>query len=142
VTDLPLPLAERMARVTAACEAACARHHSLLEVQRAALRTDDSEVLADLADESAELLAAIERQVRFPAEVRQYLEQAQGPRAVTARQRLQQLHSLLVGAQAGVREIERLLLIRRAGLLRELGALTVAGPGNPLFPPASLDVTG
>lgn len=142
MTDLPVRLAERIARVTAACEAACDRHDDLLDVQRVALRTDDSELLAGLAEESAELLTVIEREVRFPAEIRRLLEQAQGPRATTARQRLEQLRKLVLRAQSGVRQIEALLLTRRAALLRELGALTMAGPGDPLFPPASLDVTG
>jgi hypothetical protein len=142
VTDLPLPLAERIARATAACEVACHRHRDLLDVQRVALRTDDSDLLASLADESAELLAVVERETRFPAEIRRTLEQAQGPRAMTARQRLQQVEGLVLQAQASVREIERGLLTRRAALLRELSALTVAGPGAPLIPPTSLDVTG
>ena len=142
MTDLPVPLAERIARVTAACEAACHRHRDLLEVHRAALRSDDSDVLASLAEETAELLAVVERETRFPAEIRRLLDRAEGPRAVTARQRLQQLRDLVFRAQSGVREIERGLLTRRAALLRELGALTLAGPGAPLLPPASLDVTG
>ena len=142
MTDLPVRLAERIARVTAACEAACDRHRDLLEVQRAALRSDDSDVLAGMAVESAELLAVVERETRFPAEVRRLLDAAQGPRATTARQRMQHLRELVVRAQSGVREIERGLLTRRAALLRELGALTLAGPGAPLIPPASLDVTG
>lgn len=142
MTDLPVKLAERIARVIATCEAACLRHRDLLDVQRAALRMDDSNLLASLADESAELLAVVEREVRFPAEIRLVLEQAQGPRATTARQRLAQLRQLMVMAQGGVREIEQALSIRRAALLRELGALTMAGPGDPLLPPASLDVTG
>ncbi len=142
MTDLPAQLAERIARVTAACEAACDRHHDLLEVQRAALRDDDSSVLAGLANESAELLAVVERETRFPAEIRRLLDTAQGPRATTARHRLQQLRDLALRAQSGVREIERGLARRRASLLRELGALTLAGPGAPLIPPASLDVTG
>lgn len=142
MTDLPVQLAERIARVTTTCETACARHRDLLEVQRAALRTDESDVLADLADESAELLAVVERETRFPVEIRTLIDRAQGPRATTARQRLEQLRQLVVRAQAGVREVETALLTRRAALLRELGALTLAGPGAPLIPPASLDVTG
>lgn len=142
MNDLPVRLAERIARVSAECEAACDRHRDLLDVQRAALRTDDGELLAQLADESAELLAVVERQVRFPAEIRRLLDQAQGPRATTARLRLDQIRALVVRAQAGVREVETILMTRRAALLRELAALTVAGPGAPLFPPTSLDVTG
>lgn len=142
MTDLPLLLAERIARATAACEVACHRHRDLLDVQRAALRSDDSDLLANLADESADLLAVVERETRFPIEIRRTIEQSQGPRATTARQRLQQVHQLVLQAQASVREIERGLLTRRASLLRELSALTVAGPGAPLIPPAALDVTG
>lgn len=142
MTDLPVGLAERIARVTTACESACARHGDLLDVQRAALKSDDSDVLAGLAEESAELLAVVERETRFPAEIRRLLDASQGPRATTARQRLQILRELVLRAQSGVREIERGLLTRRAALLRELSALTVAGPGAPLIPPASLDVTG
>lgn len=142
MTDLPVQLAERIARVTTVCEAACQRHRDLLEVQRAALRTDDGELLVQLADESNELLAVVERETRFPAEVRVALDQSRGPRATTARLRLEELRHLVLRAQAGVREVETVLMTRRAALLRELGALTVAGPGAPLIPPASLDVTG
>lgn len=142
MNDLPVRLAERIARVVTACESACERHRDLLDVQRAALRTDDGELLVGLADESAELLAVVERETRFPAEIRTLIDRAQGPRATTARQRMERLRHLVLRAQAGVREVETALFTRRAALLRELGALTLAGPGAPLIPPASLDVTG
>lgn len=142
MTELPQALAARIARTAAICLAACAQHADLLETQRAALRFDDSELLASLAEESAELLASVERQTRFPPEIRRALQESTGPRATRAREQLDQIRRQASQAEAAIHELTEVLATRKIALLRELGALTSAGPGWVLTPPTALDVTG
>lgn len=142
MSDLPEALAARIARALDACLLACGRHQDLLATQRAALRTDDSALLASLADESAELIASVERQTRFPVEIRRMVLESSGPLATLARQQLEQIRRQAASAQAGIQELTATLVARKIGLLRELGSLTSAGPRTLTLPPATLDVTG
>ncbi len=142
MSDLPEALAARIARTTEACEQACARHQDLLTTQRAALRGDDTATIAHLADESAELLASVERQTRFPLEIRRALLDASGPRATVARQQLAQIRQQALQARHTIQDLTAVVTARKVTLLRELSALTSAGPGAVLVPPATLDVTG
>ncbi len=144
MSDLPAALSDTAVRALDASRAAYARYLHLLDAQRAAIRSDDLDLLATLADEASAVLSTLERETRLPPELGQHLAGAAGPRAHAVRTLMASLGGEVETARAGIGEFTTHLEARRRALLGALADLS--GGGSPFRPPrpapAALDATG
>lgn len=149
MTDLPLPLFSRIAAVLESQRTAIGRHAHLLDAQRAALRADDLELLAELACQAAELLEGLEDANRGLRLVSNQIEGAAGSRAETVRVLRGAVAAELGMAFAGVRQFTEMLQGRRRTLMQaiqELEGRAMTQPGRGFrgrsAEPSILDQTG
>lgn len=140
-------LLESAAQLLEAHRSAYGRYHQLLDAMRVALRAEDLELLAHLAEQATDILAAIERHQRLPLEVEQALASSD-PDAEAVRQLVAAVRIEGDQARAGLQSLLERLVEQRATLLRALRALEGGGeaPGSPYregpVAPNYLDTTG
>lgn len=144
MSDLPATLSDTTVRALDASRTAYARYRHLLDAQRAALRSEDLDLVAALADEATAVLGALERETRLPPELGQHLPGAAGPRAHEVRTLVAALGLEVEAARAGIGEFTTRLELRRRALLGAMADLS--GGGSPFRPPrpapSALDATG
>ncbi len=149
MTDLGESLATRVCALLEAQRTAIGRHAHLLDAQRAALRADDLELVADLSGQSAHLLQNLEEAGRHLVVIQGQLAGAEGPRASMVRSLLAAVTAEVHIAFAGVRQFTEALVHKRNRLLQgitELGGRGLGPPGrsfrDPPADPTILDRSG
>lgn len=120
MTDLSESFYQRVGTLLETQRAAVARYTGLLEAQRAALRSDDLDLLADVAGQAAHLLAALEGAGRHLTIARGPLAETAGPRSDDVRTMLAALALELEQVFAGVRQFSGLLQARRDQLVEAI----------------------
>jgi hypothetical protein len=149
VNDLSQQFFVRVSTLLEAHRASIARWAGLLEAQRAALRSDDLELLADVSGQAALLLQGLEETTRHLNLVRGPLSDTDGPRTQAVRGTLAALAVELEGAFAEIRQFAEVVQERRSRVvraLREQDGAALGRPGNSfrggLGDPAFLDRSG
>jgi hypothetical protein len=108
-----------------------ARYAGLLEAQRAALRSDDLELLAEMANQAAHLLEGLEKAGRHLTLARGPLAETVGPRSDSIRAMLAALAIELEQGFAAARQFSHLLLERRTRLVGVIVDENGAPGGRP-----------
>jgi hypothetical protein len=134
VSDLPDALHERAARALVGSRVSYARYLQLLEAQRAALRADDIDLLAQLAAEGVALLGELEQSICLPPELVLVLSQSEGPLRDDVERLLETVQLEVGAAQAEIRRFATALEARKTVMLATLSKLH---PPDPAPPPAT-----
>jgi hypothetical protein len=143
VSDLREPVYRRVMAALARCAEAGDHLLALQDSQRAALRGGDFGLLASLAEESAALLARVERTSRLSPGLWTELAASHGPNASALSECLAQVRGRMGAVAAGVQEFTLGLTKARERIRRDLTAMQGGRPGSSCpLPPAALDVTG
>ncbi len=149
MSDLPVPLSERACALLTAQRTAVARYAALLEGQRAALRAEDPELLADLASQAEAVVHGLETACRHLTVLRTPLQDAAGPRRDQADDLLTALSAELERAFEVVRVIAEQAHDRRQAIVRSIvelerypAAAAPAGYTPTSAEPAFLDRCG
>jgi hypothetical protein len=133
VSDLSERFYTGVATLLESQRAEVARYAGLLEAQRAALRSDDLELLADMAGQAAHLLEGLEKTGRHLTLARGPLAETAGPRSESVRAMLTALAIELEQGFAAAHQFSHLLQERRkrlvGAMLDENGA-PGSRPGN------------
>ena len=131
--DLSPDLYARLAELLEAQRVAVARHAGLLDAQRAALRSDDLELLVDVTGQAAHLLEGLELAGRHLTLASGPLAETTGPLSDAVRATVAALAGELHTAFAGVRQFAEALQERRDRLVRIIldeNGMPVGRPGN------------
>jgi hypothetical protein len=149
MTDLAERACTRMAELLEAQRAAIAHHAGLLQAQRAALRSDDLELLSEIAGEAAHVLERLEVTSRHLVVGGGPPPGASGPRSDLIRSLLVTVAVELDRAYADLRQFTEAVQERRARLIDTLaedraGVRRRPGNGFRAAPPgpAFLDRSG
>ena len=145
MSDLPAPLYERACALLTAQRSAVARYSALLDGQRAALRAEDPELLADLAGQAEAVVHGLETACRHLTVLRTPLEEATGPRRDQVSALLAALFAELERAFDSVRLIAEQAQTRRQAVVRsivELDGGQGGRSGNSYRPGSFLDRSG
>lgn len=134
MSDLPDALHERAARALVGSRVNYARYLQLLEAQRAALRADDIDLLAQLAAEGVALLGTLEQSIQLPRELVEALSQSEGPLRDDVERLLETVQLEVGAAHAEIRRFATALEARKTVMLATLNKLH--GPDQPP-PPAT-----
>jgi hypothetical protein len=131
VTDLPVPLHEWAARTLVGSRVTYARYLQLLEAQRAALRADDIDLLAQLAAEGVVVLGELEEGIRLPPNLIEALTQSVGPRRDDVERLLETVQLEVSSAHAEIRRFATALEARKTVMQAALARLHRPDPPNP-----------
>jgi hypothetical protein len=131
VTDLSRQLFVRVSTLLEAQRASIARWAGMLEAQRAALRSDDLELLADVSSQAALLLQSLEESTRGLDLARGPLSETEGPRTDTVRETMAAIAAELEVAFANIRQFSEVVQERRSRVVRALQEQDGAAPGRP-----------
>jgi hypothetical protein len=149
VNDIEPAFCDRVCTLLEAQRAAIARYGHLLDGQRAALRAEDLELLAELAAQAADLLGDLEAASRHLVRVTGHLSGRDGGRSRTVRELIAVVSLELQQELARVRQFTEAVQHRKGALVRAIGELEGGShprPGNsfrPLPPgPNFLDRSG
>lgn len=134
MSDLPDALHERAARALVGSRVNYARYLQLLEAQRAALRADDIDLLAQLAAEGVALLGTLEQSIQLPQELVEALSQSEGPLRDDVERLLETVQLEVGAAHAETRRFATALEARKTVMLATLNKLH---PPDQPPPPAS-----
>lgn len=133
MSDLPDALHERAARALVGSRVSYARYLQLLEAQRAALRADDIDLLAQLAAEGVALLGTLEQSIQLPQDLVEVLSQSEGPLRDDVERLLETVQLEVGAAHAEIRRFATALEARKTVMLATLNRLH---PTDPAPPPA------
>lgn len=131
MTDLSESLYEKIGTLLEGQRAAVARYAGLLDAQRAALKSDDIELLADVSGNAAHLLAGLESASRHLTAARGPVAETAGPRNETVRTLLAALSIELERTLVEVRQFAEALQGRRGQLVRTIQLADGGQPGGP-----------
>jgi hypothetical protein len=134
VSDLPVALHERAARALVGSRVSYARYLHLLEAQRAALRSDDIDLLATLAAEGVALLGDLERSLQLPADLVSALTDSEGPLRDDVERLLETVQLEVAAAHAEIRRFATALEARKTVVMAALATLR---PPDSTPPPAN-----
>jgi signal transduction histidine kinase len=128
MTDLSETLYRKIATQLEGQRAAIARYAGLLEAQRAALNSQDLDLLADVSREAAQLLSGLETATRQLNEV---CGPTAGPRHADVQAMLAALAVELRSMLDEARQFAEALQLQRARLIRAIHEEDGAHPGLP-----------
>lgn len=137
MSDLSEQFYVKLSTLLEAQRASVARWAGLLEAQRAALRADDVELLADVSGQAALLFQGLEATTRHLNLVRGPLSETEGPRTEAVRGTLAAFTVELEDAFAQIRQFAEVVQERRSRVVRALQEHdgTASGrPGNSFRP--------
>ena len=131
MSDLSETLYARTAPLLEAQRAAVARYAGLLDAQRAALRSEDFDLLGEVAGQAAGLLQGLAEVSRHLALLHAPLGETTGPRSAAVRSVFKALNVELDRIFAEIRQFTEVVQVRRDHLVRTLREHDGAALGRP-----------